>query len=77
VKWDISPQAGTQLATIPRPFDIDAFIWAMFLLYGSRPRNPGPEPDGSYFIGDVGEARLQEQRLIRDTPYSPCRGLRD
>ena len=60
----------------PPRFDVDKHILAMWLLYGSRPRNPEPEPDGSYYIGDVGEARLQEQRLLRDTPYSPCRGIR-
>jgi hypothetical protein len=59
-----------------KPFDVDQYILAMWLLYGSRPRNPEPESDGSYFIGDVREARLQEQRLLRDTPYSPCRGRR-
>ena len=57
--------------------NFDAFVWAMFLLWASRPRNVEPEPDGSYFIGDVGEARLNDQRLQRETPYSICKGRRE
>jgi hypothetical protein len=59
-----------------RQFDVNAFLWGMFLLYVSRPGKQQPEPDGSYFIGDVAEARLQDQRLGRETPYSICSGLR-
>lgn len=53
----------------PQP-DVSAFVWSMFLLWASRPSKQDSEPDGSYFIGDVGETRLQDQRLVRETPYS-------
>jgi hypothetical protein len=56
--------------------DVDAHIAAMWLLYASRPGYEKPDMDGSYFIGEVGETRMTEQKLLRDTPYSPCRGLR-
>jgi hypothetical protein len=51
----------------PKP-DVDAFLWAMFLLWASRPTKQNSEPDGSYFIGDVGGAR--EKNWERLTPYS-------
>jgi hypothetical protein len=54
----------------------EAHILAMFLLYCFAPRKAEPEPDGSYYIGDVGEARLHDQRLERDNPYAVCRGIR-
>ncbi len=54
----------------------DQHILAMWLLYGSRPRNPEPDETGAYFIGEVGEARLQDQRIERDTPFSVCKGIR-
>jgi hypothetical protein len=59
-----------------RESDVNAFLWGMYLLYASRPGKRQPELDGSYFIGDVGETRLQDQRLRRETPYSICGGLR-
>lgn len=54
----------------------DELITAYWLLFCSRPRNPEPDETGAYFIGDVGEARLQDQRLNRETPYSICKGIR-
>jgi hypothetical protein len=59
------------------PSDLDAFIWAMFLLWRSRPGSAEPDETGAYFIGDVGEARLSDQRLRRETPYSICKGIRE
>lgn len=56
--------------------NFDAFVWSMWLLFMSRPRNVEPEPDGSYFIGDVGETPMKYQRLERETPYSVCKGIR-
>jgi hypothetical protein len=56
---------------VPKP-ETDAFILAMFLLWASRPSKQSSEPDGSYFMGDVGEAR--EKNWERLTPYSPARG---
>jgi hypothetical protein len=48
--------------------NFNAFVWALFLLYASRPSKRNPEPDGSYFIGDVGEAA--EPTFKRWSPYS-------
>ncbi len=56
--------------------DFDAFVLGMYVLWASRPSERNSEPDGSYFIGDVGSARLQDQRLHRETPYSVCKGIR-
>jgi hypothetical protein len=56
--------------------DFDRFMLGMFLLYATRPRKAEPDESGSYFIGDVGTARLNDQRLSRETPYSICRGIR-
>ena len=56
--------------------DFDRFVLGMFLLYATRPRDPEPDETGSYFIGDVGNARLNDQRLLRETPYSICKGIR-
>ena len=58
------------------PSEFDRFVLAMFILYGTRPCDPKPDETGAYFIGEVGKARLDDQRLHRDAPYSTCRGLR-
>lgn len=50
------------------PQDVNAFIWAMYLLWASRPSKPEPELDGSYFIGDAGET--PQKNWERPTPYS-------
>ena len=69
-------------AIIKRPAPRDSsdpreiYIAAMFLLWASRPSKQSSEPDGSYWIGDVGEARLNDQRLQRDHPYAICKGIR-
>src|SRR5260370_19858500 len=60
----------------PEHSDFDAFVWAMFLLWASRPSKQSSEPDGSYFIGTIDKPRLNDQRLQRDTPYSTCAGIR-
>ena len=57
--------------------DFDAFVWAMFLLWVSRPGNAEPDETGAYFIGDVGKPRLSDQRLRRETPYAVCKGIRE
>ena len=54
----------------------EAYVAGMWLLFCSRPRNPEPDEAGAYFIGDVGETRLQDQRLNRESPYSICKGIR-
>jgi hypothetical protein len=69
-------KARPVLTTIPRSFDVDAHILAMWLLYGSRPRNAEPDETGAYYIGNVEEPGLQHQHMERETPYSVCRGIR-
>jgi hypothetical protein len=59
----------------PKP-DHDAFVTAMFLMYARAPKKAEPDPDGSYFLGEVGETAFEDQRLLRDTPYSICKGIR-
>jgi len=61
----------------PEPHsNFDAFLQVMFLLWLSRPSKQGSEPDRSYFIGAINEARLNDQCLERETPYSTCKGIR-
>jgi len=67
------------LMKTPRPAqpDFDSFVWGMYLLWASRPSKRNSEPDGSYFIGEITQPRLQDQRINRETPYSVCMGIRD
>jgi hypothetical protein len=51
-----------------REFDIHVVV--MFLVWASRPKNPDPQLDGRYFIGEVGDA--PEKNWERPTPYSPA-----
>jgi len=57
-------------------FDPEQHVLAMYLLYATRPGNAEPDETGAYFIGEVGEAQLSDQRLQRGTPYSICEGIR-
>jgi len=50
------------------PPDLDSHILAMFLLWAKAPRKAEPEVDGSYWLGDVGEA--PEKSWTKATPYS-------
>ncbi len=54
-----------------QPPDIDAHILAMWILFLSRPSKKLPELDGSFFIGDVGEAA--EKTWQRWCPYCIAR----
>ena len=76
----MNPAGATEMAKIEPKFhtedDFDRFVLGMFLLYATRPRKQDSEPDGSFFIGEVGDARLENQRLSRGTPYSICKGIR-
>jgi hypothetical protein len=60
-----------------RQFDVEAHIWALFLMWGRAPRKTEPDETGAYDLSEIGEVRLQDQRLKRDTPYSICRGIRE
>jgi hypothetical protein len=62
------------LATIPKPGpkpDPDAFLLAMFLMFARAPRNPNPDVDGSFNLGEIGQDR--EKDWERLTPYSLAR----
>ncbi len=47
--------------------------WALFLLQNAAEK---PSADGSHFLGNIENPKLLEQKINRDTPYSPARGLR-
>lgn len=59
------------LATIPKSNpkrDYDAFLTAMFLMFARAPRNPNPDLDGSFNLGEIGQDREKEWERL--TPYS-------
>lgn len=47
------------------------YVFAMYLLYATRPKKVAPELDGSYDIGEVGEMR--EKDWHRWCPYALAR----
>ena len=47
--------------------------WALFLMQNA---NPHPDLDGSFYLGEITDPKIVEQRVLRDTPYSTARGLR-
>lgn len=51
--------------------DFDTFVTAMFLMFARAPRKATPEIDGSYSLGEIGEA--PEKKWTRLTPYSIAR----
>jgi hypothetical protein len=59
-----------------REFDPEAYMLLMFLMYARAPRTPDPDENGVFGLGEIGEVRLQDQRLERETPYSVCTGIR-
>jgi len=65
-----------QLVKFAPKQDFDTFLSAMFLIWARTPREPNPDLDGSFNLGEIGETALQDQRLLRDTPYSICKGIR-
>jgi hypothetical protein len=81
IKYNTCPESGQSfaLANISKPQpppDLDAHVLAMFLLWAKAPRKAEPELDGSFSLGEIGQDALPDQRLLRDTPYSVCRGIR-
>lgn len=60
-----------QLVKYEPPADFDAFVTAMFLMFARAPRKATPEIDGSYSLGEIGEA--PEKKWTRLTPYSIAR----
>jgi hypothetical protein len=65
----IVPAAKTQ-----KPPDYDAFLTAMFLMFARAPRNPKPDLDGSFNLGEIGDT--PEKNFERLTPYSLARRVR-
>lgn len=49
----------------------DAHITAMWLLFCKAPKNEKPDLDGSFSLGEIGEA--PEKNWTRLTPYSLAR----
>ena len=54
-----------------KPPDLDSHILAMFLLWARAPRKAEPEIDGSYSLGEIGDA--PEKTWTKATPYSLAR----
>ena len=64
--------------TNPRPVDeFELRVLAYWMLYCLAPSKPEPDVDGKFDLGEIGETRLNEQRFLRETPYSICKGIRD
>ena len=75
------PESGQSSAIVPvnkseRAPHADAAVLAYWLMFLRAPAKPNPNPDGSYWLGEAGQDALPDQRLLRDTPYSVCRGIR-
>ena len=53
----------------------DEYLDMMFRTYLTRNASAHPEPDGSFFVGDIDTAP-ENFLLDRWSPYSICRGRR-
>jgi hypothetical protein len=53
----------------------DQFILAMFLMYARAPKQPQPDTDGFYSLGEIGETR-SDRGIDRWSPYAPAAGLK-
>jgi len=49
----------------------EAYIAAMYLIFLRAPRNPNPDIDGHYSLGEIGTARTKS--WTRLTPYSTAK----
>jgi hypothetical protein len=75
-----SPQPTFVIVPVAKPEkppDYETFLTAMLLMFARAPRNPNPDVDGSFNLGEIGQDAFEDQRLLRDTPYSICRGIRE
>ncbi len=52
----------------------EAYIAAMFLMFARAPRDPNPDVDGMFELGEVGST--PEKSFERLTPYSLARPIR-
>jgi hypothetical protein len=57
-----------QLVKVTPKRDFDTFVSAMFLIWARAPRNPNPDLDGSFNLGEIGAA--PEKSWTKATPYS-------
>jgi len=48
----------------------EEYVFRYFQMYLRANANPKPEPDGSFFLGNVEEVR--EKNWTKATPYSPA-----
>jgi hypothetical protein len=48
-------------------------MWALFLVQNAAAK---PSADGSYYLGEISDAKNDAQRWLRNTPYSICGGIR-
>jgi hypothetical protein len=60
----------------PHRFDPEGFLLAMFLMFARAPRKAEPDLDGAFDLGEVGQVAFEDQKMLRETPYSLCRGIR-
>ncbi len=64
----VQPRALTDQRMPKAGCGIDQLIWAYWILYGRTPKNPEPDADGMYNLGELGaDAPKTWERL---TPYS-------
>jgi len=78
-KYSQSCSETGQFAIIPvakaqKPPDYDAFLTAMLLMFARAPRNPNPDMDGIFSLGEIGQDR--EKDWERLTPYSLARRVK-
>lgn len=59
---------STAIIKYERQPDIDAFLWAMWLMYCRAPRKATPDLDGHFDLGEIGAD--DEKNWERLTPYS-------
>jgi hypothetical protein len=48
-----------EIVRVAPKWEFDAFVWAMWLMYGRAPRKAEPDIDGAFDLGEVGEVRAK------------------
>jgi hypothetical protein len=51
-------------------------VEAMWLLYGKCSGRAEPDVDGHFDLGELGEVKLEHQRIDRWNPYATAKGAR-
>jgi len=65
---------ANQSAPPADPYEI--FLAAMMLMYMRAPARKTASGE-VVDLGEIGQDAFEDQRLLRDTPYSICRGIRE